>query len=205
MKVRGTVRRPFERSSMAASAASSASELERIGQEAHPPCGEWAPVGESEEFRPCGWFMRGSGALRALRSLRADCRGAGKEGADRRRCYFGLAGSSNRLGDATRAVSSGDNRRVWARPFLCLPAGSLEWRLRRARAPLPSGDETLADARCARGPVAPAKLRYGVPARGGREARNRHGSGMNGRLSFPGRDRARSAFRGIRIVPGTHS
>ena len=50
-----------------------------------------------------------------------------------------------------------EERRVRAHLFLCLLAGYLEWHLRRAWAPLLFDDETLADARRTRNPVAPAK------------------------------------------------
>ena len=50
-----------------------------------------------------------------------------------------------------------EERRVRAHLLVCLLAGYLEWHLRRAWAPLLFDDETLADARRARDPVAPAK------------------------------------------------
>ena len=51
-----------------------------------------------------------------------------------------------------------EQRRVRAHLFLCLLAGYLEWHLRRAWAPLLFHDETLADARRTRDPVAPPSL-----------------------------------------------
>ena len=50
-----------------------------------------------------------------------------------------------------------EERRVRAHLFVCLLAGYLEWHLRRAWAPLLFDDETLADARRTRDPVAAAK------------------------------------------------
>ena len=56
-----------------------------------------------------------------------------------------------------RPIRHREERRVRAHLFLCLLAGYLEWHLRRAWAPLLFDDETLADARRTRDPVAPAK------------------------------------------------
>ena len=56
-----------------------------------------------------------------------------------------------------RPIRHREQRRVRAHLFLCLLAGYLEWHLRRAWAPLLFDDETLADARRTRDPVAPAK------------------------------------------------
>ena len=56
-----------------------------------------------------------------------------------------------------RPIRHREQRRVRAHLFLCLLAGYLEWHLRRAWAPLLFHDETLADARRTRDPVAPAK------------------------------------------------
>ena len=56
-----------------------------------------------------------------------------------------------------RPIRHREERRVRAHLFLCLLAGYLEWHLRRAWAPLLFHDETLADARRIRDPVAPAK------------------------------------------------
>ena len=56
-----------------------------------------------------------------------------------------------------RPIRHREERRVRAHLFVCLLAGYLEWRLRRAWAPLLFGDETLADDRRTRDPVAPAK------------------------------------------------
>ena len=56
-----------------------------------------------------------------------------------------------------RPIRHREERRVRAHLFLCLLAGYLEWHLRRAWAPLLFHDETLADARRTRDPVAPAK------------------------------------------------
>ena len=50
-----------------------------------------------------------------------------------------------------------EERRVRAHLFIYLLAGYLQWHLRRAWAPLLFDDETLADARRTRDPVAPAK------------------------------------------------
>ena len=56
-----------------------------------------------------------------------------------------------------RPIRHREERRVRAHLFVCLLAGYLEWRLRRAWAPLLFDDETLADDRRTRDPVAPAK------------------------------------------------
>ena len=56
-----------------------------------------------------------------------------------------------------RPIRHREERRVRAHLFLCPLAGYLEWHLRRAWAPLLFDDETLADARRTRDPVAPAK------------------------------------------------
>ena len=56
-----------------------------------------------------------------------------------------------------RPIRHRDERRVRAHLFVCLLAGYLEWHLRRAWAPLLFDDETLADDRRTRDPVAPAQ------------------------------------------------
>ena len=56
-----------------------------------------------------------------------------------------------------RPIRHREERRIRAHLFICLLAGYLEWHLRRAWAPLLFDDETLADARRTRDPVAPAK------------------------------------------------
>ena len=56
-----------------------------------------------------------------------------------------------------RPIRHREGRRVRAHLFVCLLAGYLEWRLRRAWAPLLFDDETLADDRRTRDPVAAAK------------------------------------------------
>ena len=56
-----------------------------------------------------------------------------------------------------RPIRHRGERWVRAHLFVCLLAGYLEWHLRRAWAPLLFDDETLADDRRTRGPVAAAK------------------------------------------------
>ena len=56
-----------------------------------------------------------------------------------------------------RPIRHREERRVRAHLLVCLLAGYLEWHLRRAWAPLLFDDETLADDRRTRDPVAPAK------------------------------------------------
>ena len=56
-----------------------------------------------------------------------------------------------------RPIRHREERRVRAHLFVCLLAGYLEWHLRRAWAPLLFDDETLADDRRTRDPVAPAE------------------------------------------------
>ena len=56
-----------------------------------------------------------------------------------------------------RPIRHRDERRVRAHLFVCLLAGYLEWHLRRAWAPLLFDDETLADDRRTRDPVAAAQ------------------------------------------------
>ena len=56
-----------------------------------------------------------------------------------------------------RPIRHREERRVRAHLFVCLLAGYLEWHLRRVWAPLLFDDETLADDRLTRDPVAPAK------------------------------------------------
>ena len=56
-----------------------------------------------------------------------------------------------------RPIRHREERRVRAHLFICLLAGYLEWHLRRAWAPLRFDDETLADDRRTRDPVASAQ------------------------------------------------
>ena len=67
------------------------------------------------------------------------------------------AGSAPGSTSRVRPIRHREERRVRAHLFICLLAGYLEWHLRRAWAPLLFDDETLADARRTRDPVAPAK------------------------------------------------
>ena len=73
--------------------------------------------------------------------------------ADVERWFRTLKGRDIRV----RPIRHRDERRVRAHLFLCLLAGYLEWHLRRAWAPLLFDDETLAEARRTRDPVAPAE------------------------------------------------
>ncbi len=58
---------------------------------------------------------------------------------------------------STSGCAPSDTARNAGAAHICLLAGYLEWRLRRAWAPLLFDDETLTDARRTRDPVAPAK------------------------------------------------
>ena len=73
--------------------------------------------------------------------------------ADVERWFRTLKGRDVRV----RPIRHREERRVRAPLFLCLLAGYLEWHLRRAWAPLLFDDETLAEARRTRDPVAPAQ------------------------------------------------
>ena len=73
--------------------------------------------------------------------------------ADVERWFRALKGRDIRV----RPIHHREQRRVRAHLFLCLLAGYLEWHLRRAWAPLLFDDETLAEARRTRDPVAPAQ------------------------------------------------
>ena len=73
--------------------------------------------------------------------------------ADVERWFRALKGRDIRV----RPIHHREERRVRAHLFLCLLAGYLEWHLRRAWAPLLFDDETLAEARRTRDPVAPAQ------------------------------------------------
>ncbi len=61
------------------------------------------------------------------------------------------------LRDLIRPIRHREERRVRAHIFLCLLAGYLEWHLRRAWAPLLFDDESLAQHRKTRDPVALAR------------------------------------------------
>ena len=70
--------------------------------------------------------------------------------ADVERWFRALKGPEIRV----RPIHHREERRVRAHLFVCLLAGYLEWHLRRALAPLLFDDETLAEARRTRDPVA---------------------------------------------------
>ena len=72
--------------------------------------------------------------------------------ADIERWFRALKGPEIRV----RPIHHREERRVRAHLFICLLAGYLEWHLRRALAPLLFDDETLAEARRTRDPVAKA-------------------------------------------------
>ena len=72
--------------------------------------------------------------------------------ADVERWFRALKGPEIRV----RPIHHREERRVRAHLFVCLLAGYLEWHLRRALAPLLFDDETLAEARRTRDPVARA-------------------------------------------------
>ena len=117
------------------------------------------------------------------RDLRAAHQRAGRAAlaADTVRTYKGCRTSS--AGSARcRAPRSGsrpihhrEERRVRAHLFVCLLAGYLEWHLRRALAPLLFDDETLAEARRTRDPVAKAGP---TPRARWKKARRRTDDGM---------------------------
>ena len=73
--------------------------------------------------------------------------------ADVERWFRALKGPEIRV----RPIHHREERRVRAHLFVCLLAGYLEWHLRRALAPLLFDDETLAEARRTRDPVAKAE------------------------------------------------
>jgi hypothetical protein len=97
------------------------------------------------------------------------------------RAYKGLAQlerlfrSLKGLDILIRPIRHREERRVRAHIFLCLLAGYLEWHLRRAWAPLLFDDETLADDRKTRDPVAPARP---TPAAKRKKARRRTEDGL---------------------------